>query len=460
METDVIVIGAGLSGLAAAIRLAHYGRKVCIFERHRRIGGLNSHYRRNGIPFDVGLHAMTNYAPAAARRSAMARLLRQLRLDRKALALQEQHFSLVRFPDAELRFSNDPGDLEAGIATRFPGQLKAFRRLRDTIRDQHAFSLEPQSAPTRPVLERIVSDPLLRDMLLCPVMYYGNPAAHDMEFNHFCVIFQSLFQEGLCRPAGGIRALLAALEGRLSECGAELRLGCGVRGLERDGDTVQAALLDDGSRCRARHVLSCAGFVETMGLLTPAAAAPAVAATGRISVAESIFVLDRPAAELGFDASVLFFNTAVPFQFGVPDARIDARSGVLCAPGNFGAAAAAPDRLRLTHLANGPAWLALDGASYRNAKADLIDRQRRTLAALLPAAAEHVVSMDTFTPKTIARYTGHRNGALYGSPVKHRDGRTPLSNLYICGTDQGFLGIVGALLSGVSIANARLLRGP
>ena len=30
-------------------------------------------------------------------------------------------------------------------------------------------------------------------------------------------------------------------------------------------------------------------------------------------------------------------------------------------------------------------------------------------------------------------------------------------SLYLCGTDQGFLGIVGAMLSGISIANARVL---
>jgi hypothetical protein len=63
-----------------------------------------------------------------------------------------------------------------------------------------------------------------------------------------------------------------------------------------------------------------------------------------------------------------------------------------------------------------------------------------------------------FTPRTIERFTGHLNGAIYGSPDKRRAGTTSLANLFICGTDQGFLGIVGALLSGVSIANAHLLR--
>ena len=39
---DTIIIGAGMSGLAAGIRLAHYEKKVCILERHTIPGGLNS----------------------------------------------------------------------------------------------------------------------------------------------------------------------------------------------------------------------------------------------------------------------------------------------------------------------------------------------------------------------------------------------------------------------------------
>ena len=43
---DTIIIGAGMSGLAAGIRLAHYDQKVCILERHYTIGGLNSFFIR------------------------------------------------------------------------------------------------------------------------------------------------------------------------------------------------------------------------------------------------------------------------------------------------------------------------------------------------------------------------------------------------------------------------------
>ncbi|HEY5078503.1 MAG TPA: phytoene dehydrogenase, partial [Opitutaceae bacterium] len=74
------------------------------------------------------------------------------------------------------------------------------------------------------------------------------------------------------------------------------------------------------------------------------------------------------------------------------------------------------------------------------------------------ALAQATVATDMFTPTTVEHFTGHLRGAIYGSPVKNPGGRTALSNLYLCGTDQGMLGIVGSMLSGISMANLHILR--
>ena len=65
---------------------------------------------------------------------------------------------------------------------------------------------------------------------------------------------------------------------------------------------------------------------------------------------------------------------------------------------------------------------------------------------------------DTFTPTTIKRFTSHINGTLYGSPTKRRDGSTKYNNLFLAGTDQGYVGIVGAMLGGIAVANNQILR--
>src|SRR5210317_1625216 len=117
---DTIIIGAGMSGLAAGIRLAHYDQKVCILERHYTIGGLNSFYRLRGRDYDVGLHAVTNYVPKGTKRGPLARLLRQLRFGWDDFALAPQVGSAIAFPGVQLQFGNDIQLLEAEIARAFP----------------------------------------------------------------------------------------------------------------------------------------------------------------------------------------------------------------------------------------------------------------------------------------------------------------------------------------------------
>ena len=54
MSKDVTVIGAGPGGLAAAMLLAHQGRRVRVLERRSRVGGRCSAIEEQGFRFDVG----------------------------------------------------------------------------------------------------------------------------------------------------------------------------------------------------------------------------------------------------------------------------------------------------------------------------------------------------------------------------------------------------------------------
>ena len=118
--------------------------------------------------------------------------------------------------------------------------------------------------------------------------------------------------------------------------------------------------------------------------------------------------------------------------------------------------------LRITCLANYEDWARQPEAPYRADKERWLEAATRSARRFLPAVADatlaaSTVTTDVFTPRTITRFTGHLGGAVYGAPEKVRDGRTALENLYLCGTDQGLLGIVGSMLSGITAANRHIL---
>src|SRR5688500_9494529 len=132
---DTIIIGAGMSGLAAGIRLAYFDQRVCILERHNTIGGLNSFYRLRGRDYDVGLHAVTNFTPKGAKKGPLARLLRQLRFSWDDFSLSPQLESAIAFPDVRLSFNNDLELFKSEVAREFPDQAANFQRLLDSIVD-------------------------------------------------------------------------------------------------------------------------------------------------------------------------------------------------------------------------------------------------------------------------------------------------------------------------------------
>lgn len=57
---DVIVVGAGVSGLLAALTLSKHGKKVLVLEKKRYLGGNCNSYMVDGYQVDTGAHAITH----------------------------------------------------------------------------------------------------------------------------------------------------------------------------------------------------------------------------------------------------------------------------------------------------------------------------------------------------------------------------------------------------------------
>ena len=65
MGADVVVIGAGIAGLAAAYELTRRGRRVRVFEASSRAGGLIRTERSSGFTIEAGPDSILNAKPAA-----------------------------------------------------------------------------------------------------------------------------------------------------------------------------------------------------------------------------------------------------------------------------------------------------------------------------------------------------------------------------------------------------------
>jgi len=460
MAYDAVIIGSGLSGLAAGIRLAMFDKKVCIVEKHTVLGGLNSFYVRKNRTFDVGLHAMTNFTPKGVRNSPLGKLLKQLRFSHDDFRLCQQHMSEIRFPEHSLRFTNDFEFFRQEVANQFPQEIDGFNKLVEKILSFDELNLNDEKTLTsRPILEIFIKNPVLIDMLNCPLMYYGNAREGDMDFYQFVIMFKSVFVEGFAKPVGGMPYILQLFAEKFKQLGGELRMGSGVTSINAENRTVESVTLENGEQLIAENIISSMGYVETLNHCAPTLKETEECETGQVSFMESLCVVDRVPRDLGYDKSIVFFSTQPRFDYKVPDEMINVTSGVLCCSNNFDYPEPMKEGLiRLTNLANFAQWDSLPRKDYIAAKKHWRDRALESVFTFFTDFRDNVVFLDSFTPKTIKKYTGHLNGAVYGSPHKIKNGKTPVNNLFICGTDQGFLGIIGATLSGISMANLHVLR--
>ena len=123
--------------------------------------------------------------------------------------------------------------------------------------------------------------------------------------------------------------------------------------------------------------------------------------------------------------------------------------------------------MRISSLANYDRWAALDQGAYGWQKLQLVRSTRcvgRSLRARLPQVGGRYRHVH-------ARPRSSASRATTGAPSTARSksvttARTHLHNLYLCGTDQGLVGIVGSIISGILngirgrwMVNRYLLKG-
>ncbi len=463
MTYDAVIIGAGLSGLAAGIRLSHFGKSVCILESHTVAGGLNSYYQRSGRMLDVGLHAMTNIVAEGTRAAALTRLLRQLRIRYDELGLVPQSTSRIAFPQASVGFSNDPAFLREEIARVFPAQVDGFDKMRTDLArfDEAAVGSEIEAISARQYIDKFLTEPLLREMLLCPLMYYGNAGEDDMALFSFIIMWKSIYETGFGRPVQGMKHVIELLLKKYEENGGELKMGERVSALRTGSGTsgeigeIGEIVLESGQTIQAKQIFSSAGMVETLRLCGHDVG-EADERVGRLSFVESIAFLEKPLSAQGVNESIIFFSQTMPFVYRRAEELADLRSGVICIPDNFrtGENEALEPCLRVTARASAQKWdQSFASGQYKEDKKTVSGQLQQVAETITGASCGMVLYEDLFTPRTIRRYTGKLAGAIYGSPVKQPDGTTPWNNLFVIGTDQGYLGIVGSMLSGISMAN-------
>ncbi|MFW9949720.1 MAG: FAD-dependent oxidoreductase, partial [Candidatus Thorarchaeota archaeon] len=99
---DVVIIGAGNGGLAAAARLAMKGAKVLLLEQHNLPGGFASSFVRGRFEFETSLHELCDFGPSTNKGGVRILFEDKLNLDSEFIEVPEAFRLILTDPDEDI----------------------------------------------------------------------------------------------------------------------------------------------------------------------------------------------------------------------------------------------------------------------------------------------------------------------------------------------------------------------
>jgi all-trans-retinol 13,14-reductase len=507
VDADVVVIGSGAGGLAAAVALARAGKKVLVLEQHYLPGGWCHSFSLGGYRFSPGVHYLGELGEGGTLRHIYEGL--GLGRDLTFCELNPDGYDHVLLGDrGEDRFDYPRGKerLTESLAERFPRERRGIAAYFD---DVHRISREltalshvegladvaalPFRAPAmsrwilrsaRALIEHHVSDPRLRAVLGAQAGDHGLPPSQAPAVIHAAV--QGHYFDGGYYPRGGGGAIPRAFLRALRRAGGSIQVRARVSRILLENRRVVGVRLADGTEIRAGAVVSNADPDMTLRKLV---------GTEHLSVFErlrlsrarwsvsalSLFLAtDLDLRGLGLDSGNYWYfrNGDVEGTYAKGLTGWGPSAGPI--PGGFVTATTLKDPSKShggKHTLESFAFVGHDAfaswagttsgarpASYETRKKELLGRMLEMAGRVVPGLEDHVAFAELGTPLTNVHYCESTRGNLYGTDKTllqigpfAQPLSTSIEGLWMCGASTLSHGVMGAHISGLAAAS-QLLR--
>jgi len=260
MQADVVVVGAGLAGLACAERLQAAGRRPLVIEAGDRPGGrVGSHRRPDGHLVDLGFQVLFTAYPTANAVLDMAAL--DLRAyDSGALIQADGRWQPVSNPFLH------PLDLGPTLGAGIAGPGDAWGAARLTMESLFGGGAGAAGGSAAELCANTFSKPFLERFLAPFLSGIWLDRTLDVDADILRFYWRMLAQGRAALPAAGMQALPDQLARRLPA--DALLLDTRVAALTRDADGhATGVVLADGRQIAAEAVVIAAPHPEACRLL-------------------------------------------------------------------------------------------------------------------------------------------------------------------------------------------------
>jgi phytoene desaturase len=263
----VVIVGAGLGGLSAALRLAGAGRKVTVVERESVPGGRNGLLQRDGYSFDTGPSVLTMPSLIQDALSCVGEDLK----DWLDLVPVDPLYRAFYHDGTSLDVHADTNRMQDEIATKISASealgygkyvdfvTKLYKYEMNDFIDRNIDSplnlLTPNLAKLvalggfrhlAPKVGQFLKDPRTQKVYSFQAMYAGVSPQQALAI--YAVIAYMDSVNGVFFPKGGMHAVPRALAGAAEKHGVTFKYNTTVTSVEHSNGRATAVLTEGGER--------------------------------------------------------------------------------------------------------------------------------------------------------------------------------------------------------------------
>ena len=285
-RSSAVVIGAGLGGLSAAMRLGSKGYSVTVIDRLDRVGGRGSSVTKNGFRFDLGPTILT--VPQVFER-LWKDCGKDFAGDVELVPLDP--FYEIRWQDgSRFQVRSSEEEMLAEVTRNFPKDLKGYCKFLEDCEKRYVFGFEglgrrPMNKiwdllkeipgfirlrADRSVYAHVstrVKDPKLRMALSFHPLFIGGDPRNVTSMYILVSHLEKAF--GVHYVKGGVQALADAMANVVKEQGGQVLLNSNVENITLSKQKADGVILENGLKLNADIVVSNADPGWTYNKLLP-----------------------------------------------------------------------------------------------------------------------------------------------------------------------------------------------